>query len=74
MTDGKKHWLVYYEPMSLKPDPLILNLPKANFTVEWINVVTGKAQAQQPFAGGQLYPPEGADDKLAVIRLAGKRR
>ncbi len=68
LSNSKTTWVIYYEPMALKPHDMLLTLPKGTYRAEWTNAVTGKLISQIPVTAGRLTVPAGHTDKVVVLR------
>lgn len=74
LSDGQAQWVIYLEPLALKPYELTLNLPSGSYQAEWTDVVTGKALETVKVMNGKLAVPAGSGDKVVVIRSSpGKK-
>ena len=73
LGNGKSEWVLYYEPMAVKPHDLNLNLKKGSYQAEWLDVVTGQKLKSETVSNRRLAVPDGANDKVVIIRVsAGK--
>lgn len=71
LRNGPAGWVIYAEPLALKPFTLQLNLPKGNYRAEWTDVVTGAVLKTEPVApNGMLTAPVGKRD--VVVRVMGR--
>jgi len=68
LSSGKTLWLVYVEHIAMKSYSMMLNLPKGNYTAEWIDVATGKKLSAYKFTEHKIIVPAGVADKVLVVR------
>ncbi|GAB3338092.1 hypothetical protein GCM10027299_49880 [Larkinella ripae] len=71
LGNGKSEWLIYYEPLAVKPYDLQLRLKSGSYRAEWTDVVTGQKLKTATVTNGRLAVPEGPNEKVVVIRAAG---
>lgn len=74
LSDGQTQWVVYLEPMAVKPYELTLNLPADSYQAEWTDVVTGQVLETMKITNGKLSVPAGPGDKVVVIRSASGKK
>lgn len=70
LGNGSSEWVIYYEPMAVKPYELSLNLKKGAYQAEWTDAVTGQKLKTETVSNGRLVVPDGKNDKVVVIRAA----
>ncbi|GAB3277946.1 hypothetical protein GCM10027347_52050 [Larkinella harenae] len=70
LSNGTSEWVIYYEPMAVKPYELSLKLKKGTYRAEWTDVVTGQKLNTATVSNGRLVVPDGKNDKVVVIRSA----
>ena len=70
LRNDPANWVIYAEPLALKPFTLQLNLPKGNYRAEWTDVMTGAVlKAELVALGGLLTPP--ISKRNVVVRGRG---
>lgn len=74
LSDGQTQWVIYVEPMAVKPYELTLNLPIGTYQAEWTNVVTGQVLETMEITNGRLLVPEEWSDKVVVIQSASDKK
>jgi len=67
LSNGRAKWVIYYEPMSRKPNSLMLNLPIGHYRAEWMDVVTGIVIKNEVIKNGIFEVPEGGNDKVVTV-------
>jgi len=72
LSNGKTLWLVYMEHIAMKPYPITLNLPKGNYSAEWMDVATGKKISAYKFTYHKIIVPAGVADKVLVVKVNSK--
>jgi len=56
----------------MKPYPITLNLPKGNYSAEWMDVATGKKISAYKFTYHKIIVPAGVADKVLVVKVNSK--
>lgn len=70
LTNGQSQWVIYAEPLSLKPAQWQLNLPKGTFRAEWTDVLTGQVIKSETFThGGGVRRQLPIGDRDSVVKL-----
>lgn len=71
MRNGSTGWVIYAEPLALKPFSLQLSLPKGSYRAEWMDVATGQVLKTEPVTpAGTLTAPVKMRD--VVVRITGR--
>ncbi|GAB3903433.1 hypothetical protein GCM10028803_31880 [Larkinella knui] len=70
LSNGKSEWVIYYEPMAVKPHDVRLNLHKGTYQAAWTDVATGRKLKTETVINGRLPVPADGNEKVVVIRVA----
>ena len=67
LSNSSNQWVIYYEPMALLPQQLILQLPTAKYKATWSDVLTGEVLQTSNIINQQIMVPAKGGDKVLVI-------
>ena len=74
LSDGRSCWVVYYEPLALRPQPLRLRLPaQGRYQAQWTDVVTGQALGAKMLTTGTLTAPASTHELVLRISPVAKK-
>ncbi|WPP51214.1 hypothetical protein [Catalinimonas niigatensis] len=68
LSDGESLWIIYVEPVAIKSQSFILDLPEGEYQAEWKDVESGKSLGMMTVEDNHLKVPEANGDKVVVIR------
>lgn len=69
LRNGPSDWVIYAEPLAIRPFTLQLNLPGGSYRAEWTDVTTGKILKQEAVVPNKpLTAPAGMRDVMVRIR------
>lgn len=72
LTNGTSQWVIYAEPLAVKPAEWQLNLPKGTYQAEWTDARSGRSIKTERFTHGggikRLLPAGGGDVVVKMSR------
>jgi hypothetical protein len=67
LSDGKNQYVIYIEPIAMKPHAIILNLPAGSFQAKWRDVGTGREIKTEMIKDSKILTPLHQKDLVVLI-------
>ncbi len=67
LGNGRSQWAIYWEPMAVKNEDIVVQLPSGSYKATWYNAETGEMISSASFNGGAIKVPDGVADKVLLI-------